>query len=467
MDIVKKWTEISGNSTRSVDIPSWGSGPFLQDGASNEMIHGVMSDGEPIVAKFSNGRWQLNTPSVLAQAEAAANPMPPGAAEPLLSNTTYIAPGSLRGFATVGAGGKGYVCDLTIPGISNTFNTIEILGVSTMGDAYNIEGAWIGQAGSTDDVTENIQTGFVTIFNSVKTVSAGGSESIPVFTKLTSGSGFSIGGYLPNSFRLIIQLAEGAELRLWGVPYESVGWDGSSSQHITSTLPSISWDLSSLTASFGSMPNIIIGIKNLTTPVVTVPLIGDSHIQTFGDDGGINGRRGLGVRLSNRWTSEQRAWVPLQLGIQGLPTPSILTLWETITKYLDLRCVVYEGISVNNYNDGYGYQDPGARAVADTLAASHVLEAGSPFWVIIPGTWSVIYDDSTKKTNFRNTINSLKETYAGNILAQSDGGIWDSSTLVWLSTYAFIDNGHFSTDGYDQWESIISSPLASLIEAAS
>lgn len=467
MNIVKNWTKISTTGGETVSIPAWGSGPFLENGDNNEIIHGVMSDGEPIVAKFSNGRWQLNTPSVLAQAEAAANPMPPSAPKSLLSTTTYLAPGSLRGVSTVGSGGRGYVCDLTIPGASNTFNTIEIFGISTMGNAYDVVGAWIGAADSTNSVTENINTGFMTIFNNNRTVSAGGTDAVPIFTKLTNGDGFVINGSLPNSFRLIIELAEGAELRLWGVPYESVGWDGSTSQHITPTLPSSSWDLSSLTASFGSMPNIIVGVKNLSTPTATIPIVGDSHIQTYGDDDGINGRRGLGVRLSDRWTAAQKPWVPLQLGIQGLPTPSILTMWETISSNLDLRCVVYEGISVNNYNDGYEYQDPGARALQDTASAAGVLAAGSPFWVIIPGTWSVIYNDSTKKTNFRNTINSLKETYAGNILAQSDGGIWDSSTLVWLSTYAFIDNGHFSTDGYDQWESIISSPLASLIEAAS
>jgi len=379
----------------------------------------------------------------------------------LATSYTYVSPGGLRKWSNIETS-KAYICDVYIPG-GNTFTALDVWGISTGAISYKIVGMYVGNSTATE-LTENISTGFVTIFNNTRTVSAG-TETNPGFTKVTPAGGFQLQTTLVNSCRVVVELSAGAEQRLWGVPYESTGWEPNGDEQILSTLPSSSFTLTGTSQSFGTMPNLLFGFSGLGTPVVTIPLIGDSHIQTFGDDGGINGRRGLATRLEEIWITNNKPYIPLQLGIQGLPTPSILTMWQKIASVLDLRCVVYEGISINNYNDGYGYPDQGGQALSDTALAKSIMPA-QPFWVIIPGTWTMISSDQAKKANYRAAVDTLKTIYVNSILSESDGGIWNSSTLEWLLDYSFGDGGHFSSSGYDQWATLIEPTLTSLIDSA-
>lgn len=382
---------------------------------------------------------------------------------PVAADFAVIAPGGLRGFSTVPEGGEAFLCDVRVPvagGIQAA--TVEVYGASTLGAAYGISGLYVGDALETGALTEDLGTGFKTIFSTAKTVAAG-TEAVPALTRLTPEGGFSLGGLRSADLRFVVELPEGAEKRMWGVPMESTGWNVDDTNAKLASLPSVSWSMEGRSNPFGQLPNLVFVFRDLNRNVVNVHKFGDSHDQGYGD-GGITGTRGLAYRLTDAWAVAAKDIVATQWGIQGRTTPDILTAYSVICAALDVRCALYQAISVNNYNDGFGYADPGAQAISD-FAAAQAVNGSQPIWGIIPGTWTVISGDAGKKANYRASVTALKTAHP-TLLDQADGGLWDSASMEYLPDIGAGDGAHISSDGYDVWTGLIYAPLTALIEAA-
>lgn len=382
---------------------------------------------------------------------------------PVAADFAVIAPGGLRGFSTVGAGGAAFLCDVRVPvagGIQAA--TVEVYAASTLGEAYGVSGLYVGDALETGALTEDLATGFQTIFSVTKTVAAG-TEAVPSLTRLTPEGGFSLGGLRSADLRFVVELPEGAEKRMWGVPMESTGWNTDDVNAKLASLPSVSWSMEGRSNPFGQLPNLVFVFRDLNRNVIDVHKFGDSHDQGYGD-GGITGTRGLAYRLTDAWVAASKDIIATQWGIEGRTTPDILTAYSAICAALDVRCALYQAISVNNYKDGFGYADPGAQAIAD-FAAAQAVNGSQPIWGIIPGTWTIISENTGKRANYRAAVTALETAYP-DLLDQADGGIWDSATLEYLPDIGAGDGAHMSSDGYDAWAGLIYAPLTALIEAA-
>ena len=93
-------------------------------------------------------------------------------------------------------------------------------GWNTSETAWDIRRLYISQRNAPATITENINTGWVTIMDAPVSVSALGTQTDP---KITWVSEISLAG-ITGDFAIHIEVGDTAELRVWGAGGYSVGY---------------------------------------------------------------------------------------------------------------------------------------------------------------------------------------------------------------------------------------------------
>lgn len=386
------------------------------------------------------------------------------AALPISVNYTYLAPGGTRYTGTMGAT-KAFRIPLKIP-LTRTFTGIRVWAVDT-GQSYVVRRCYIASDPNATTITEDFSTG-------LKTVVGAGTQTIPGTGSVTDnklvalGSGIIAASGGPNA-TVVIEVDSAATYRLWGNPLSTVGIDPvyTGAEHLLglNTLPSsgtISY--ASTYPPNGQYPNIIVEFVGLNSNVVNVAIIGDSQIEPYGDGGGINDKQGLASRWMTSWTTDSKPYIPLQLGWMGQSTAQILSRAQGFLRDLDIRCAVYEAMSINNWDfPKFGFPDPSAQGIAD-LASAKAAFGTRPFWPILAGVWDVL--TAPERAAMRAGWDTIKSTYASTIIpgVETSGAI-DAVNMTWTPASTF-DGGHFNTTGYNQWATATYAQLNAKITAA-
>jgi len=370
----------------------------------------------------------------------------------LTANYTYIAPGTTQQFLghTTSTRTAFYLTGLNAG--NNSWTGMRIGFTNDQASSYNVIGAYMAKTGASAPLTEDINTGFVTIFsehagNGPILISAGSSTHNKV-TWFGGGAGTLVSQSFPDgAVDLVIEVSGGAPLGKW-IYQTSIGYYPWTSYDTLGTLPSTSNTINTstgLTNSFGVLPNMVIKFEGLTTPVVTIPIVGDSHIWGYGDGNGVNDSIGIPARLFSRWVAASKYYVPINFGYTGQTSPDIATRWSNyLADGFDFRTAAIEFGSINDWVNSLpasGWQ---------TNWNSITNSTNQPILPILGGVYgsNTSANVSDQKTEWSWIASNRPDLCYG-----ITTNLVTSSTMTWaLSADVFSDGSHPNTAGYTQWE---------------
>lgn len=434
------WIPIAGVGGGQ-EIPEWGTGIFLVDGVPGERVNCTV-DGEPAIAVFNGVAWGLVSPSDAANAYISLNPMPPG--QTWFKDYAILSPGGLNYFQS-SSEDEAFTIPLHLyAGIGIT--SIELGGWNTQGVSWTIKRAYIGQRDTAGGITENISTGFKTIVAAPVAVSNLGSRTAPARTSVGE---VNVAG-LVGDFELVIEVASGAEKRVWGNNGASVGYGAALSgtnwtAQKLATLPStlfVPHTYSGFSAS--QMPNVYVVCKGLSEPVVQPLIVGDSIAQGFGSVDSFGGKSGLAYEWFTQWEANDLHYIPLQLGWEGSSSQQISAMLATFYADLGPMPTFLQGATINNWNETFGYLDPSARNITD-LEANIALLGSVPYRVWLGFGWDAL--DATKRGQIRSCHNIIEATYGNGLYGNETCNVMDPVTMLYLAGKT-LDGGHPNQSGW-------------------
>lgn len=272
----------------------------------------------------------------------------------LYENRTWIIPGggNVGSGHSIGANESRHIT-LRPSGMDQAFTEVEILMLNPTTSVYQVTHASVGNLAATTK-TENIATGFKTLVSSPVNVPAGdgllneGLDSIlPGIVSLGRQTLSMAGG---NGFQLAISMSEGAPLCIWGG--EAIGYEWGLDK-IPRDL-SVTWSLDGGQNPFNVNPCIAVIFYGLSTPVVTLPFIGDSWIKSWGDlEQPFPGARGIPYRLEQRWRANVNI-SPVNFGRDGATTSVIAARAGWVLDNFAPRVLAVQYYSINNDMRGVG-----------------------------------------------------------------------------------------------------------------
>lgn len=465
MNIVKNWTKISTTGGETVSIPAWGSGPFLENGDNNEIIHGVMSDGEPIVAKFSNGRWRLNTPSVLAQAEAAANPMPPGSVstEWLSSNSFLTLKGTDVEVGMVDA--RAYSFALFDSGLPPqvSWGRFRIGAFRLNEDEAPFTEIQVALCNGGDSYTPTMDGNDV-VWTSVTNIIAPPppSNNIPGAGPICDWLNISSTNYA-RGICVRTKRAAGNWSYYNGGPGENypTGMEVPAEQDGNPDLKSNSgWG-----TSFGVFPAIYIEFDQLSHPIVRAEVFGDSQAQGYVNAG--SGGKGPFGHCHDIWTESgsHPFIVTTNLAKSGQGTALISERLRNLTSVFGSKLILRQTQSTNDDN---GTTD----VTSEVVAASRTTFDSDAVWLETHNIGLIPFSGPGKAgwasgaySRFRSfyTLNNWSTTYP-DTLDVVDGIVVDPN-LNGAPYEAYTDDGsHFNPTGQRAWAEALAPAVVTLLE---
>ena len=385
--------------------------------------------------------------------------------KPLTTNFTYIVPGTTQQFSgnTTSTRTAYWLNGLNVP--NNAWTGMRIGFTNDQPTPYAVAGVYMANTGAAAPLTENINTGYVTIFsehagNGPLIVSAGSSTHNKV-TWFGGGNGTLISQYFNGAVDIVVELSGGAPLGKW-VYRSSIGYYPWNIYDTLGVLPSTSNTIntsSSLSQSFGVLPNLVIKFEGLTTPVVTIPMVGDSHIWGYGDGGGINESLGIPARMFSRWAANSTYYMPINLGYVGQTSPDIATRWSNyLADGFDFRTAAIEFGSINDWVNSLpasGWQTNWNSMVA---AANN-----QP---VIPILGGVYGSETSANVVDQKTEWSWIASHRPDLCYGITKNVVTSATMTWTtSADVFYDGSHPNTAGYDQWETDAHTQIENFIAA--
>ena len=273
----------------------------------------------------------------------------------LYENRTWIIPGggNVGSGHSIGANESRHIT-LRPGGMDQAFTEVEILMLNPTTSVYQVTHASVGNLAATTK-TENIATGFKTLVSSPVNVPAGdgllneGLDSIlPGIVSLGRQTLSMAGG---NGFQLAISMSEGAPLCIWGG--EAIGYEWGLDK-IPRDL-SVTWSLDGGQNPFNVNPCIAVIFYGLSTPVVTLPFVGDSWIKSWGDlEQPFPGARGIPYRLEQRWRTANVNISPVNFGRDGATTSVIAARAGWVLDNFAPRVLAVQYYSINNDMQGVG-----------------------------------------------------------------------------------------------------------------
>lgn len=360
-------------------------------------------------------------------------------------DSVLLSPGGLNLHATAG-GNEAYTIPIHLyAGVGIT--TIRLGAWNTNGVAYDVRRAYIGERECPGVVTENLATGFKTLLASPVTVSRLGSPAAPTHTVVGS---VDVTG-LVGDFVLVIEVGINAEKRAWGAQGISTGYGPSISgtnwtiQQLATVPSSGTFTPYAYTGFSASvLPNITVSCEGLSQTFLNPLIAGDSIAQGYGSQGSFMGKEGLGGAWSPAWEAATKPYIPLQLGWQGMPSTEIKLLLAALRAELGDRPVFLEGATINNWNSGYGFPDPGAQALTDL--ASNVAALGEvPYSIWLGFGWDAI--DATGRGQIRSCYNSIEALHPSGLYGNETCGVMDPVTMLYLGGMS-ADGGHPNGTGW-------------------
>lgn len=398
----------------------------------------VYVDGEICRARCSSGTWSLAAPSAPAQAFAAAHPMPPGAALPLLADYTWIAPGGCMAMQALGEN-AGFVFALQPGDGSYGFAELEITLHSTLGASYPLRYLSVGPLNGTAE-TGNYATGYVNVVNSPVMV-PGGTPSAPGFLTFTvnvpTGSG---------AFAVVCELGNGGEVSTWTQAYQDVDFDQTllSREARMNVLPSSgTFNVTSTGSTFTLYPNMSVKVKRLTKPMATILMPGDSHAGAYSNASGeYNDRRGIPYELSLLAEADGVPVTFCPLGYDGLTTTQIAQRFSALLAgpFAGARTAWMEAFSINNFAAGLSL----AQAQTDYLAMEQAMYPQPTL-----GIFMGVKDDATapQKQLQRDFIAWMRARQP-EVLDDHYSYVVNETTLTYIAPYGAPDQAHMTTEGY-------------------
>lgn len=315
-----------------------GSLRILPDG-----IPGTLNPGPCFIKRYEAG-WAVPSSDSAARAYINANPIPNTTP---LADHTYIIPGAgafgSESFDPRPGAIRPLKLRLRPNGPANTFQTVRI-GLMNNGDPYTINRCYLMRAGNTNTaVTENFDTGIVTVSAAPVVIAAGTDEDL----SLTWLSLAIPTGSPRSEVVLLIEAAGGSPNPSWGASnMPGLGWVPTNDELLNNNLSS-GINLSGQ-QNWGIALPVVVEFGGLSTPVCTLPAFGDSWIYAYGDQDQYTRPYGLMGRLSDRWRTSGDPIAPINFGRNGFRTSQTLPRIEFLLANLDIRAMLVQFNSLNN-----------------------------------------------------------------------------------------------------------------------
>lgn len=361
--------------------------------------------------------------------------------KPLLDNYTYISPGGTASYAIDTSADSAWRIDVRPAGPNNSWSSVDIGFCNDQSTPYTVNRVYVGNT-SASTLTENFATGFVTVINSPVTIYPGS----PTHHRVTWVA-VNVPANTTTKMQVVVELASGARQRYWSDSRLSLGWEelGGGRNSKMSVLPSSgTFSIAGLNETFGVMPSLVMKFNNLTTPVATLFYVGDSHVAGYGDNGGVNYRKGLGGRLNDRFVANNYPVAMIQLGNDGQTSTQIKNRFFNICNDFDVRCAMVQFGSINNFT----YSIPASQWRADWLDVEYAM-SGQALVPILGGV-----NNGATAPNKADQIGEWNWIEARNPLTIN--GVKtrciNPVTMEWIAPYGHTDNAHFSLLGYDALE---------------
>lgn len=402
------------------------------------------------LARRGASNWTIPGCDAAGLAYLQANPIPLPEVGPFYRDSAILSPGGMNIYTTTGD-----TAAFTIPmhlfaGVS--IGSIELGGWNTQGAAWDIRRAYIGKRNCPNVVTEDLDTGFVTLVGAVASVSTLGTETAP---KVTWIDEIATPG-LVGDFVLHIEVGAGAELRAWGAAGYSVGYG--------EALDNTNWAIQGVTSrpstgpfdayaydgfSASNLPNILVRCKGLDRQILQPYNFGDSIAQGYGSVDSVWGKSGLMYPWAQAWEALDLPYVPLQLGWQGYSSIMIRTLIGNLRQELGDNPVFLEAATINNWNSGYGIADPGAQNISD-LEANITALGQVPYKLWLGFGWEIL--DATGRGQIRSCYDSIEAAHVSDgMYGNETCGVMDPVTMLFEADMS-ADGAHPNATAWDLFQ---------------
>lgn len=334
-------------------------------------------------------------------------------------------------------------------GPANTFTSVRVALPNT-GAAYTINSAYVMRSTNTNtSVTGNTATGLLAV-TTLPVVIAAGTDENPVWTDVGDLNTFD--GPV-SDFVLLIECDSGCLNSFWGdFSTPAMGWIVTNEEVLDANLSSgISF---AGTNSYGTIPPVAIKFEGLSTEVVSLPFIGDSWLDGYGDVGPIR-PYGLEGRLNGLWVLSGLEVAPFMFARTGYKTPQSVNRLESLLTWFDVKALVVQFNSLNNVTSGLpagtcrtSWQDieilAGTRRLIP-ICGGGMTSSITNWWIdwLADQAWMVARNSETD-------IN-----YLDNLVNIADGTV--------TPALAFTDGAHPNSSGYTQWADDSVTHLSSII----
>lgn len=361
-------------------------------------------------------------------------------------DSVLLSPGGFNLHTTAGANEAHTIPMHLYTGVD--IGQFELCAWNTQGVSWDVRRAYLARRGAPATITEDIETGWVTLIGSPMSVDDLGSQTDPKLNSLVD-----IPTDLTGDFVLHTEIGAGGEKRAWGYNGAATGYGdaiapGNWTQQQAATLPSSgSFDPYTYTGFSASvLPNIAVRCKSLSRSFVQPIIVGNSIAQGYGSWNSFMGKAGLGHPWFLDWEANDLPFIPLQWAWQGSSSEQIRALLTSMLDQIGPAPVFLEAATINNWNEGFGYPDPGAQNLADlALNLDDLATAGCPAWCWTGFGWDIL--DATKRGQIRTTYNQIQAEHTDGLYGSETSGVMNTTTMLYEAGMT-SDGGHPNGTGW-------------------
>lgn len=350
-------------------VTLWGN---LPTGTSGDIVV-VNVDGELCIAERGSNLWSLKSPSVLAQAYTAINPMPEGALNPYRTEAILTPFAANIGSLELASTAAYTILIETPPLPSNTTWTgieIDMANINGTPIAPTLVSVALCNGGDMNDPTLN--GGSPTWVTASTLVSPpSGTDSYPGFGKVCE----TLNVPSQTGARMLairIQLPSGSHAGA-GMNGGGVGTDtstypvGVSSPKTQTSILGNAGTTTGWGEAFGTCPWFAIRYVGLSTPILSLVAVGDSHTQGYISIGS-NGNRGPfgALEESALWTNRPNINI-INMGRMGHTTSQISSRMNAIVNQWDVGGILRQRASINDHDNDFDVTQAISNSSYDTL----------------------------------------------------------------------------------------------------